>query len=38
MFDIIVLTRMNRGGVGNCIHVRNTDPILELPTPLKYDW
>ena len=30
--DIIIFTRINRG-VGNRIHVPNTDPLLLLPTP-----
>ena len=32
MFDIIIFTRINRG-VGNRIHVPNTDPLPLLPTP-----
>ena len=32
MCDIIIFTRINRG-VGNMIHVPNTDPLLLLPTP-----
>ena len=30
--DIVIFTIINRG-VGNRIHVPNTDPLLILPTP-----